>query len=71
MAEAGRLGVSGWVRNRRDGSVEAMVSGAADALDRLLVACRRGPALARVERIDVEAAGTPAATVGFTQRPTE
>lgn len=49
--EAERLGLSGWVRNRRDGSVEALVSGPAEALDALLLWAQRGPPMARVDRV--------------------
>ena len=55
--EAVRLGVSGWVRNRSDGSVEAVVQGAQQAVAALATWARRGPSAARV--IDVVAA-TPA-----------
>ncbi|HEV2865409.1 MAG TPA: acylphosphatase [Allosphingosinicella sp.] len=48
------LGLSGWVRNRRDGSVEIVAAGPEEALARLVEACRRGPPSAQVERIDVE-----------------
>ncbi len=41
--EAERLGVTGWVRNRRDGTVEAVVDGAADAVDAVLSWARHGP----------------------------
>ncbi len=69
MEQAQDLGVSGWVRNRRGGSVEAMVAGTPEAVEALLAWARRGPAAARVERIDVSAAeGTFA---GFELRPTE
>jgi acylphosphatase len=50
VAEAHAL--DGWVRNRRDGSVEAVFAGAADAVTAVLVACRRGPPGARVDRLD-------------------
>ncbi len=46
--EAQRLGITGWVRNRSDGSVEALLQGDAAALERLIAWARRGPALARV-----------------------
>lgn len=49
--EASRLGLSGWVRNRRDGSVEALVHGPAEAIDALVVWAHRGPSMARVDRI--------------------
>lgn len=69
MEQAQGLGVSGWVRNRRGGSVEAMVAGTPEAVEALLAWARRGPAAARVERVDVSAAeGTFA---GFELRPTE
>ena len=50
--EAGRLGVAGWVRNRPDGTVEAMVQGDETTLAAMLAWCRRGPPQARVERIE-------------------
>lgn len=60
-------GVAGWVRNRRDGSVEAMVAGPQDALDALVAWARRGPPGARVDTVDIEAGdGT---FDGFEQRP--
>lgn len=45
-------GLEGWVRNRRDGSVEAAFSGPDEIVDAMLEACRRGPASARVDAID-------------------
>ncbi len=50
-AEAERLGLTGWVRNRRDGSVEALVSGPTEAIDALVVWARRGPSMARVDSV--------------------
>ena len=50
-AEARRL--SGWVRNRRDGSVEALFSGEATAVDAMTEACRSGPRMAAVENMTV------------------
>ena len=47
------IGVRGWVRNRRDGSVEAMVAGERDAVDRLVDWARTGPRHAVVESVDV------------------
>ena len=47
-----QCGLEGWVRNRRDGSVEAVFAGAPEKLDAIVDACRRGPFSARVEQID-------------------
>ncbi|HXZ52212.1 MAG TPA: acylphosphatase [Burkholderiales bacterium] len=52
--EAERLGVTGWVRNRRDGTVEAMIRGRREALDALLGWARVGPPAARVARMTVQ-----------------
>ena len=49
--EAERLNVVGWVRNRADGSVEAVVQGSAEAVDVLIDWARRGPPQARVENV--------------------
>ena len=46
-------GVAGWVRNNGDGTVEAMLEGDPDAVERLVDVCRRGPAGARVDQVDV------------------
>jgi acylphosphatase len=45
-------GLQGWVRNCRDGSVEALFAGAADAVAAMIAACRQGPRGSRVEAID-------------------
>jgi acylphosphatase len=50
--EALRRGVEGWVRNRHDGSVEAVLAGPADVVAAAVEACRRGPFNARVDAID-------------------
>ncbi len=47
------LGLAGWVRNRADGSVEAVFEGAREAVEAALAFCRRGPPAARVEQVDV------------------
>jgi acylphosphatase len=44
-------GLEGWVRNRRDGSVEALFSGPADVVADMIALCRRGPSSARVEAV--------------------
>ena len=54
--EAGRLGVTGWVRNRVDGSVEAIVQGAPAQVDEMLAWARRGPPAARVDSVLVRPA---------------
>jgi len=50
---ADATGVSGWVRNNRDGTVEAVLEGDDEAVERLVAFCRRGPRGAQVERIEV------------------
>jgi len=50
--EAGRRGLAGWVRNRRDGAVEALFAGDAAAVEGMITACRKGPPGARVDGID-------------------
>ncbi|NWG31785.1 MAG: acylphosphatase [Rhodocyclaceae bacterium] len=52
--EARRLGVTGWVRNRADGSVEAMVAGDAEQVAAIMNWARRGPPQAQVEHVAVE-----------------
>lgn len=54
--EARRLGISGWVRNRRDGSVEALISGDASAVAAMLAWARHGPPSASVRHVAVELA---------------
>ncbi|MBS7544984.1 acylphosphatase [Ancylobacter oerskovii] len=66
---AGRLGLRGWVRNRRDGTVEALLHADEATLETLIDACRRGPPAALVRDIErFEAAGTP--PEDFEVRPT-
>ena len=52
--QARALGVSGWVRNRSDGSVEAVFEGPDAAVDALVAWCRQGPGYAHVDRVRVE-----------------
>ncbi|WP_018390632.1 acylphosphatase [Ancylobacter sp. FA202] len=59
--EAERRGLRGWVRNRRDGSVEALVFAAMPALDDFLAACRIGPAAADVTELLARDEAVPAA----------
>ncbi len=66
---AARLGVTGWVRNRRDGSVEALATGEADAVEAFIARCRGGSPSARVDEMLVTEA-LPEKTDGFERRPT-
>lgn len=68
LREASRLGLYGWVRNRRDGSVEALIAGDEASVRAVLSACRRGPTLARVDRI-TESFAEPPAEPGFRRLP--
>ncbi|HEY6821258.1 MAG TPA: acylphosphatase [Burkholderiales bacterium] len=52
-AQADAAGVSGWVRNRGDGSVEALLQGSAQAVERVIAWAQRGPAAARVVEVQV------------------
>lgn len=51
---AAGLGVTGWIRNTPDGSVEAEFEGESSAVDELLDFCRQGPPRARVEQVHVQ-----------------
>ena len=64
------IGVAGWVRNRRDGTVEAFVQGDDDAVARAVAWARRGPPTARVDRVDVDEAATDPGAAGFRQAAT-
>jgi acylphosphatase len=67
---AASLGLRGWVRNRRDGSVEALVTGAPEAVATMIEAARKGPIGAQVTDVTV----TPDKddrSAGFVARPTE
>lgn len=57
--KAAELGIEGWVRNLADGSVEALISGTADAVEEMARACRRGPRFAQVTKIEEEIADPP------------
>jgi acylphosphatase len=54
---AAERGIAGWVRNRRDGAVEALFAGIEDDVRAMIEACREGPPGARVQAIDQLAAG--------------
>jgi acylphosphatase len=69
--EAQKLGVAGWVRNRSDGSVEALARGAPQALHALAAWARRGPPAARVAAVGIEELADDAVPeIGFELRAT-
>ncbi len=68
VREAEFKGLKGWVRNRVDGTVEALISGPLAQVDAMVEACRAGPRGARVTEVSVGAA-VDAVPKGFTQRP--
>lgn len=51
--EALARGLKGWVRNRRDGSVEALIAGESKEVDAMIAACRQGPRSARVDAVEI------------------
>ena len=63
------LDVRGWVRNRRDGSVELLATGAENAVADFITACRQGPPAAVVDDVVVEP-GKDEQSAGFTAHPT-
>lgn len=66
---AEELGLAGWVRNRRDGSVEAVFQGSAEAVEEMLRLCREGPPAARVTGVETIGEGVGVFD-GFERRPT-
>ena len=72
--QARARGLAGWVRNRRTGTVEALLIGPPAAVNGMIEACRSGPVAARVKQIETHSARedevSAAATGGFDQRPT-
>jgi len=69
VAAARSLGLNGWVRNRRDGSVEMLIAGEAAQVEAMIARCHEGPPAARVERVEV-AEAEQEAPAGFEERPT-
>ncbi|MBI2308932.1 MAG: acylphosphatase [Rhodocyclales bacterium] len=69
-AEAEVLGLDGWVRNRRDGSVEALLQGAPEAVAALVAWAHRGPPAARVSAVESIPEAADPTLVGFAQLPT-
>ena len=70
ITTARRLSLTGWVRNRIDGAVEALVVGDDRAVGQMIDACRRGPPAARVDNVDIEPVDLDILPQGFTQLPT-
>jgi len=69
VEEAKRRGLRGWVRNRRDGSVEAFFAGEAVVIEEMIALCRVGPPHARVASIASETTAEEPPE-GFENRPT-
>lgn len=69
LETAQSLGLDGWVRNRIDGTVEALAVGSAEAIEKLIIACHEGPPAAKVERVEVEEA-KGIVPRGFKKKPT-
>jgi acylphosphatase len=69
MEQAQKRGLIGWVRNRNDGSVEALFAGPAEKVDDMVQACRQGPPLAKVAGVAVTPAPFPH-NESFEQRST-
>ncbi|GMW01150.1 MAG: hypothetical protein AMXMBFR84_22870 [Candidatus Hydrogenedentota bacterium] len=66
--EAVRLGLTGWVRNRADGCVEAEIEGDSGAVENMLAWCSHGPPHADVESIEVDPMSGPPEYVDFSIR---
>ena len=74
VRKASDLGLRGWVRNRSDGSVEALFAGPSASVDAMIEACHAGPPAARVEKVTTQAAEADDCAVlapQFEQRATE
>ena len=69
VGEAARLGVDGWIRNRGDGTVEALVSGPNAMVELLVGLCMKGSPGATVRDVELHKAEAPAEK-GFRRRPT-
>ncbi|HEY5225803.1 MAG TPA: acylphosphatase [Methylovirgula sp.] len=75
QSQAQARGITGWVRNRRNGDVEAILAGPAEAINALCEVCREGPPHAIVETLEITPADRSAVTDleaqdGFVTRPT-
>ncbi|MEZ5833605.1 MAG: acylphosphatase [Dongiaceae bacterium] len=69
VQEAQARGLDGWVRNRRDGRVEAVFAGPTERVEQMLIACRRGPPAAEVEDVSAKERTEDPGT-GFRKLPT-
>ncbi|KAK8563558.1 hypothetical protein V6N13_006243 [Hibiscus sabdariffa] len=69
IENASELGLKGWVRNRRDGSVEALLSGSPDSVHEMEQRCRRGPPASMVTGLQVFPSDDDPGT-GFEKKPT-
>lgn len=69
-AEAQKLGLKGWIKNRRDARVEALVEGGDDVVGKFIEWCKKGPPSARVAGVDVSDDASQDALDGFTIKPT-
>ncbi|MDY0959232.1 acylphosphatase [Sphingomonas sp. CFBP8993] len=70
LGRAESLGLTGWVRNRADGSVEAVVQGPEDKAVRIIAEAESGPPAARVGRVETTELPTDTTLIQFEQRPT-
>jgi len=70
LGRAEALGLTGWVRNRGDGSVEAVVQGPEDKVAAIVAEARSGPPAARVDQVDTAEQPVDAILTRFEQRPT-
>ena len=69
VEQAQARGLDGWVRNRGDGTVEALVAGPAEAIESLVQRCWQGPSMAHVHEIVISPASDPG-PIGFSQAAT-
>lgn len=70
ISKASSLGLKGWVRNRKDGNVEAVFIGDEAIIHQMIEACKEGPMLARVNGITSYQYTQEDGIVGFTSKPT-
>jgi acylphosphatase len=68
IAQAEKLGLDGWIRNRSDGTVEVLVSGETKAVEAIVAACMRGPEGSRVKVVELHNSEPPQEN-GFHRRP--